>query len=131
VNAPLLVAGVLALVGATVHGLGGQLLVVRRLSSRALPPSPFGGPSMTKTMIQVTWHMTTIAFTSAGIAEIYAAVVSDGASRGVELLAAATVTAFAALAIGAGLRRGPTALLRHPGPLVLATTAGLAWWGAL
>lgn len=130
-NAPLLVAGVLALVGAAVHGLGGELLVVRRLSSRNLPPSPFGGPSMTKTMIGVTWHMTTIAFASVGILEIYAAVVADGASRGVELLAAATLTAFAALAIGAGFRPGPTALLRHPGPVVLATTAGLAWWGAL
>jgi hypothetical protein len=130
VNPPLLVAGVLALVGAAVHGLGGELLVVRRLSYRALPPSPFGGPSMTKTMIHVTWHMTTIAFASLGILEIYAAVSGD-VGRGVELLAAGTATAFAALTIGAGHRVRPAALLRHPGPLVLATVAGLAWWGAL
>lgn len=130
-NPPLLVAGVLALVAAAVHGLGGELLVLRRLSSRALPSGPFGGPSMTMTMIRVTWHITTIAFVELGTLEIYAAVVSGGVSRGVELLAAATVTAFAALAIGAGLRHGPTALLRHLGPLVLATIAGLAWWGTL
>ena len=129
-NVPLLVAGSLALADAAVHGLGGELLVVRRLSPRALPPSPFGGPSMTKTMIGVTWHMTTFAFASLGILEIYAAV-SGGVAQGVELLAAGTATAFAALAIGAGRRPGLTAALRHPGPWVLATVAALTWWGAL
>jgi hypothetical protein len=131
VNAALLAAGALLLVAAAVHGLGGELLVVRRLSSRAMPSSPFGGPSMTKTMIGVTWHLTTIAFVELGTLEIYAAVVSGGASRGVELLAAGTATAFAVLAIGAGLRHGPAALLRHAGPLVLVTVAGLTWWGTV
>jgi hypothetical protein len=131
VNLPLLVGGALLLVAAAVHGLGGHLLVVRRLSSRALAPSPFGGPSMTKTMIGVTWHITTLAFAQLGALLIYAAVVSGGADRGVELLAAATATAFAVLAVGAGLRHGPAALLRHAGPLVLATVAGLTWWGTL
>jgi poly(3-hydroxybutyrate) depolymerase len=86
---------------------------------------------MTKTMIGVTWHLTTIAFVELGALEIYAAGVSGGASRALELLAAGTATAFAALAIGAGLRHGPAALLRHAGPLALATVAGLTWWGTL
>jgi hypothetical protein len=29
-----------------------------------------------------------------------------------------------------GARATPRAFLRHPGPLVLAATATLAWWGA-
>jgi hypothetical protein len=131
VNLPLLVAGALALVAAAVHGLGGELLVLRRFSPRALPRTPFGGPAMTMTMIRVTWHITTIAFVELAILDIYAPVVSGGAGRDVEWLAAGTSTAFAAWAMGAGLRQGPAALLRHRGPLALATIAGLTWWGTL
>jgi hypothetical protein len=86
---------------------------------------------MTMTMIRVTWHITTIAFVELAVLEIYAAVVSGGATREVELLAAGTATAFAAWAIGAGLRQGPAAVLRHRGPLVLATIAALTWWGTV
>ncbi len=130
-NPPLLAAGTLALVGAAVHGLGGELLVVRELSPRTLPPSRFGGPSMTKAMIQASWHMTTVAFVALGILELYAATVSGGAGRGAEVIAAITFTAFAAVAVAAGHRRFPGVLLRHPGPVLLATVAGLAWWGSL
>ena len=53
-NARLVVAGSLALLGAAVHGLGGEVLVVRRLSPGVLPSSPFGGPRATKLMIPAT-----------------------------------------------------------------------------
>lgn len=43
-NAPLLGAGALAVVGAGTHGVAGEILVVRRLSPAMLPSSPFGGP---------------------------------------------------------------------------------------
>jgi hypothetical protein len=68
VNVPLIVAGSLAILGAVIHGVGGEVLVVRKLSPGMLPSSPFGGPRMTKNMIQVTWHMTTIAFLTVGSA---------------------------------------------------------------
>src|SRR5213083_2391924 len=68
VNVPLIVAGSLAILGAAIHGVGGEILVVRRLSPGMLTSSPFGGPEMTKTMIHVTWHMTTIAFLTVGSA---------------------------------------------------------------
>jgi hypothetical protein len=89
---------------------------------------------MTKAMIHVTWHMTTIAFLTVGTALVLAGSVLDGdAARGVALVAAAASTGFAALAVGLGgaYMRSPRSLLRHPGPIVLTATAALAWWGAV
>ena len=60
-NVPLIVAGSLAILGAAIHGVAGEILVVRRLSPEMLPSSQFGGPRTTKLMIHVTWHLTTVA----------------------------------------------------------------------
>jgi hypothetical protein len=134
VNAPLIVAGSLAILGAAVHGVGGELLVVRKLSPEMLPSSRFGGPGMTRAMIHVTWHMTTIAFLTVGSALLLSGSVLHGdAARGIALVAAGASTGFAALAVGLGgaLTRFPRSLLSHPAPVVLTATAALAWWGAL
>jgi hypothetical protein len=134
VNAPLIVAGSLALVGTAVHGLGGELLVVRKLSPGTLPSSRFGDPGMTRTMIHVTWHMTTIAFFTVGSALLLSGMVLDGdAARGIAMVAAAASTGFAALAVvlGGAYKRFPRSLLRHPAPVLLTATAALAWLGAL
>jgi hypothetical protein len=134
VNVPLIVAGSLAILGAALHGVGGEVLVVRQLSPGMLPSSPFGGPRMTKAMIHVTWHMTTIAFLTVGSALLLSGSVLHGdAARGIGLVAAAASTGFAALAVGLGAAymRSPRTLFRHPGPAVLTATAALAWWGAL
>jgi hypothetical protein len=131
---PLIVAGALALLGAAVHGVGGELLVVRKLSAAVLPGSRFGGPRTTMTMIHVTWHMTTIAFLTVGCALLLSGSVFDGdTARALSLLAAGASTGFAALAVGLGATLGasPRSMLRHPGPAVLTATAALAWWGAL
>ena len=133
-NVPLVVAGSLAVLGAAIHGVGGEVLVVRKLSPQMLPSSPFGGPRATKTMIHVTWHMTTIAFLSVGAALLLSGAVLHGdTARGIGLVAAGASTGFAAIALGLGgaYRQFPRSLLRHPGPLVLTATAALAWWGAL
>jgi hypothetical protein len=134
VSVPLIVAGSLAILGAAVHGVGGEVLVVRRLSPEMLPSSRFGGPRTTKAMIHVTWHMTTIAYLTVGSALLLSGAVLDGdAARGIALVAAAASTGFAALALGLGAAymRSPRTLLRHPGPAMLTLTAALAWWGAL
>ena len=129
-NVPLLVAGSLALLGAVVHGLGGEVLVVRRLSARGLPPSPFGGPGMTKAMIRATWHMTTIAFLTVGSALVLSGSVLHGdTARAMALLAAGASTGFAALAVGGALTQAPRSLFRHPGPALLTAVAVLAWSG--
>lgn len=67
-DVPLIVAGSLAILGAAVHGVGGEVLVVRKLSPGMLPSSRFGGPGMTKAMIHVTWHMTALAV---GLGTVY------------------------------------------------------------
>jgi hypothetical protein len=130
VNVPLLVAGSLALLGAAVHGVGGEILVVRRLSPGVLPSSPFGGPGMTKVMIRATWHMTTIAFLTVGCALVLSGSVLHGdTARGIGLVAAAASTGFAAVAVGGAFAQGPRSLFRHPAPVGLTAVAVLAWWG--
>ena len=132
-NFPLLVAGSLALLGAGIHGVAGEALVVRRLSPGGLPSSPFGGPGMTKTMIRAAWHMTTVAFLTVGSALVLSgSVLHHGdIARGIGLIAAAESTGFAALAVGGALPEAPRSLFRHPAPALLTAVAVLAWWGAL
>ena len=133
-DAQLIVAGCLAVLGAVVHGIGGELLVVRKLSPEVLPASAFGGPRTTRAMIHVTWHLTTVAFFTVGVALILAGSVLEGdTARGVGLFAAGMSTGFAAVVVGLGAAHTKSArsLVRHPGPVVLTATAALAWWGAL
>lgn len=133
-NAPLLAAGCIGVVGAAIHGAGGQRLVVSKLRPDALPASRFGGPRTTQAMIHVTWHMTTIAFLAVGGQLVVAgAALHDDPRRALALAAAIESTGFAALAVGLGAARARSlrSLLRHPAPVLLTVTAGLAWWGAL
>ena len=131
-NFPLLVAGSLALLGAGIHGVAGEALVVRRLSPGGLPSSPFGGPGTTKTMIRAAWHMTTVAFLTVGAALVLSGSVLHGdTARGIGLVAASESTGFAALAVGGAFAQAPRAVFRHPAPALLTAVAVLAWWGAL
>lgn len=133
-NAPLIVAGCVSLLAAAIHGVGGEVWVVRRLSPGILPRSRFGGPRMTMAMIHASWHMTTVGFLTVGVALLLAGSTLDGdTARSLALVSAGAVTGFAAIALGLGgaHNRSARALLRHPAPIVLGTTAALAWWGAL
>jgi hypothetical protein len=130
----LIVAGALAILAAAVHGIGGEVLVVQRLSTATLAPSPFGGPRMTRAMIHASWHLATVAFLGAGVAFLLAGTVLDGeTARGVALVAAGEYTGFAAVVVGLGAAEAGSLrlMLRHPGPALLTVTAVLAWWGAL
>lgn len=64
-NPPLIVAGCLALLGAAIHGVGGEILVLQRLSPEVLPPTGLGGPRTTRVVLHITWHLTTVAFVGA------------------------------------------------------------------
>lgn len=131
-NVPLILAGSLAILGAVIHGVGGEVLVVRKLSPGMLPPSPFGGPATTKAMLRASWHMTTIAFLTFGFALLLSGLVLHGdTARGISMVAASACTGFAALAVGGAFVRGPRALSRHPAPVMLTAVAALAWWGVL
>ncbi len=131
---PLIVAGSLAIIGAAVHGAGGEVLVVRKLSAAELPPSRLGGPRLTMAMIHASWHMTTVAFLAVGVALLLAGTsLDEDASRALAVLGAVAFTGFAATAIasGAGDTRSLRPLVKHPGPALLTLTAVLAWLGAL
>jgi hypothetical protein len=132
-NVPLFAAGCLGILGAAIHGVAGELLVVRKLSPSVLPPSALGGPRMTRTMIHVTWHITTIAFVTVGSALLLSGTALHGdAARALSLLAAAACTAFAALVLAMGSATlSPRSLFSHPAPALLTLTAALAWLGAL
>jgi hypothetical protein len=133
-NVQLIAAGSLAVLAAAIHGGAGQVLVVRRLTPETLSASPFGGPRMTRAMIHVTWHVTTIAFLGVGIALLLSGSVLEGeAARAVGLVAAGMSSGFAAVVVGLGAAemRTPRSLLRHPGPVALTAVAALSWWGAL
>src|SRR4051794_33645169 len=130
----LVTAGALGTLGAAVHGAGGELLVVRKLSPATLPATRFGGPRTTMAMIHASWHLTTVAFLTVAIALLVAGTALDGASaRAVGVVAACASTGFAAVTIvlGAAATGSPRALLRHPGPALLTAVAALAWLGAL
>jgi hypothetical protein len=134
VNVPLIVAGSLAILGAAIHGAGGEVLVVRKLSPAVLPSSAFGGPRSTKLMIHVTWHLTTMAFLVVGSALLLSGSVLHGdIARAIGLGAASASTGFAAVTVGltVAYTKSPQSLFRHPGPALLTATAALAWWGVL
>jgi hypothetical protein len=133
VNAQLIVAGALGIVAAVVHGGAGEVLVVRRLSPGTLASSPFGGPGMTRAMIHATWHITTVAFFTLGLALLVAGLALHGSTaQGIGVVGAAGFTGFATMTVVfGGVHARPRRILRHPGPAVLAATAALAWWGAL
>ena len=133
-NVPLIVAGSLGVLAAAVHGAGGEVLVVRKLSQEALPSTRFGGARMTKAMIHVTWHITTVAFLTVGVALLLAGTTLDGEiAEGIAYVGAAAATGFAAVAlvIGGAYMRTPRTLLRHPGPAALTAFAVMAWVGAV
>ena len=130
----LILAGFLVVLGAAIHGIGGEILVVRKLQPEALPASRFGGPRRTQAMIHVTWHLTTVAFLTVGVALLLSGSALEGdTARAVGLLAATACTGFAAVIVGLGAAdsKSPGSLLRHPAPIVLTAAAALAWWGAL
>jgi hypothetical protein len=134
VNAQLLVAGSLLLIAAAVHGAGGEVLVVRKLTD--LPPTPIGGRSMTRIMVRVTWHIVTIAFVTLGAGlTVCGGLASGAACDGIGLAAASAFTAISALTFAVAFREFGfrqslrIALLRHQAPLVFVAVAALAWWG--
>jgi hypothetical protein len=133
VNIALLLAGVMSLAAAAIHGIAGDVLIVRRLDVGSLPSTRFGGPAATQLMIRITWHLLTATFVVLGTAMVVCGFNdSHEACRRTGILAASAFSAFAVIAIASGVARsGPAGLFRHPAPAAFIVTAGLAWWGAV
>jgi hypothetical protein len=132
VNIALLLAGVMSFVAAAIHGIAGDVLIVRRIDVGSLPSTRFGGPAASKVMIRVTWHLLTATFVVLGSAMVACGFndVHD-ACRATGIVGASAFSAFAVITITSGVARsGPAGLLRHPAPVAFIVTAVLAWWGA-
>ena len=133
-NGPFAVAGALALLAAAIHGGAGERLVVAKLQRDQLAPTPFGGPTMTKLMIRVTWHIVTLAFLVPGAAMAACSTAgARGACTGVGRLSAISFASFAVLALAlaaATSRRVDRLLMKHPAPLIFVAIAVLAWMGS-
>lgn len=124
-----LAAGILALAGAAIHGGLGEAVVLRPLFSGELPSSRFGGPSATRIMIRVTWHIATLTFVALGSALATCGFLGPGdACRGIGVVAASSFTGFVALSVAVALPN-PRTLIRHKGPVAFLAVAVLAWWG--
>ncbi|MFY9588582.1 MAG: hypothetical protein WAT66_14150 [Actinomycetota bacterium] len=131
-NVPFLLAGVLALTAAAVHGIAGERIVVTKLRRETLPSSPFGGASFTMVMIRATWHITTIAFLVTGSAlAACTPVASSGACDGIGRISSIAYAGFALLTIGLAMPHLRRARLRHPAPLIFLLVAVLSWWGSV
>jgi hypothetical protein len=135
-DVPLTIAGSIGLLAAAVHGIGGELSVVRKLAPETLPATRFGGPRMTLAMIHVSWHVATVAFLATGAVLLLSGTALEGETpRAILVVAAAAATGYAALAAGLGAtynrRSALRAFARHPGPIVLTAGAVMAWVGAL
>jgi hypothetical protein len=135
-DVPLTLAGSISVLAAAIHGIAGEIIVVRWLSPEALPSTRFGGPRMTKAMIHVSWHIATVAFLATGAVLLLSGTVLEGETpRAILVVAAAAATGYAALAalLAAAYNRRSAlrAFARHPGPIVLTAGAVMAWLGAL
>jgi hypothetical protein len=135
-DVPLTLAGSISVLAAAIHGIAGEIIVVRRLSPEALPSTRFGGPRMTKAMVHVSWHIATVAFLATGAVLLLSGTVLERETpRAILFVAAAAATGYAALAafLGAAYNRRstPRAFARHPGPIILTAGAVMAWLGAL
>ena len=136
-NVPLVLAGSLTLLGAAIHGGAGQALVVRRLSVDGLPGTRFGGPRMTMAMIQITWHLATIAFLTIGTTFIVAGTVfHGGTARAVGVIPAAASSVIAVLILSGVLGQVREAFTTrdwrpalHPAPPLLIAVVVLGWIG--
>ena len=67
-NIPLVIAGGIALVTALIHGIVGDVALVRKIKVEALPSTPFGGPAGSKALIRASWHLLTLVFAILAIA---------------------------------------------------------------
>ena len=98
-----------------------------------LEATPFGNAKMTRAMLGVSWHLTTVGFLAAGCSMVAAGTLLDGdAAQAVAVAGASQVTACAAVIVGLGaaLTRSPQFVFRHPAPVLVTLTAVLAWVGA-
>ena len=131
-NVPFLVAAALAVAASAIHGIVGEVIIVRRIHTEHLPASRFGPPGATAAIIRVSWHLVTAAMGVVGISlAACGGSEATGACVGVGRVAAAMFGTFVLVAAAVvGPSRFRRSLARHQAPLAFAAIAVLAWIGA-
>jgi hypothetical protein len=129
-NVGLGIAGLLCVGLALGHESIGLVWVLPRLTQERLPTTPFGSPSMTESMLRVTWHIVTIF--ALGVGTLLMALAWAPAADPKTLLLrwfAAMWLAATAMAtwIAARRVRNLRGLLRLPVPLIWVVIAVLCW----
>jgi len=66
-NIPFLLAGILSLIAALAHGLGGETTLLRKMSTEVFPTMPNGDGAQAKAETRMTWHAVTVYFALTGI----------------------------------------------------------------
>lgn len=128
----LTIAGVICLLMAAGHTTIGVVWVLPKLTERDVPRTPFGPPSMTVSMIRVTWFVVTIF--CLGVGTLLLLVAADpGGTRELLLrtLAATWATATVmGLSVAAPRLRSLRGFLRLPVPVLWVVVAVLCWQAA-
>ena len=112
-------AGLVALVGALIHGLVGGRIYMQKINLGNLP-------ALTKSLSLVAWHMFTIFLLVCAITLFYVASNPVFEAAAYPLIAANFIGSI--LFIGLGLT-GHGHLLRMPGAYLMGATAILGWLG--
>ncbi|SRR6266545_1479419 len=126
----LAIAGLGCFVLAFGHTTIGLRWVIPNLTKEGLPSTPFGPPSMTRSMVRFTWHMVSVLLLGFGILLAALALAPDADPKTLLLRwFAALWLAATALACWEARRR-PRSLLRFPVPLVSVVIAVMCWTAA-
>jgi hypothetical protein len=126
----LAIAGVICVAMAIGHTTIGVVWVLPSLTKEVLPETPFGPPSMSVTMVRVTWYVVTIFVLVLGGLLMTLAWSPDADSKTLLLrwFAAGWLAATATAAGVAGRRlTNLRALVRLPVPVLWVVVAVLLW----
>lgn len=132
-NMAFLLAGILSLIGALAHGLGGETMLLRKVSAEAFPTMPNGDGAQAKAETRMTWHAVTVYFVITGILLLLMAFDQLNA---INTLAGIITLHFVAWTFVLALvppitLRDPRAALRSPQWLLMLILAALTYGGTL
>ena len=129
-NTFLLTSGVLTAVGTVWHGVGGEMVIMRRIDERALQPSGFGDRNVTMRLLRGAWHAFTanLLVTTVALFALARAPHSDAT----EVLARAIAAMFGAYLVAyvAIMGTRPMLFVRVPQWILLSAIGASAWLGA-
>lgn len=130
-NILILLSGLLTLVGAVAHGIGGELMIFRKMQPEVFPTMPNGDGAQAKAETRMTWHGITVYFAITGV--ILLLVAFDQLDQTYAQLSALYVFAFAILlALLPPLTlRDARAAIRSPQWVLMLLIAGFALGGTL